>query len=128
MKYAAMLAEKMRQHGAHAWLINTGWTAGGYGTGSRMKLAHTRAIIDGIHSGELERATYSETPVFGLHVPGDVPGVPREALRPEDTWSDKGAFRTTLLRLGTMYTNNFEKCAACLPALAWRACVRGWWW
>lgn len=58
----------MQAHGTHAWLVNTGWTGGRYGVGSRMSIAHTRSIIDGIHSGELERAEYVETPIFHLKV------------------------------------------------------------
>ena len=63
-----MLAEKMHQHNATAWLVNTGWTAGPYGVGYRMKLRHTRRIIDAIHNGELSRAKYNTTPIFNLHV------------------------------------------------------------
>lgn len=69
MKYAAMLAEKMEQHGAVAWLVNTGWTGGRYGVGHRIALKHTRAIVDGIHSGELEHVPTVDTPIFNLHVP-----------------------------------------------------------
>lgn len=68
MKYAAMLADKMHRHGATAWLVNTGWTAGGYGVGHRMKLRHTRSIVDAIHSGELNAAETTTTPIFGLKV------------------------------------------------------------
>ena len=68
MKYAAMLAEKMQRHNATAWLVNTGWTAGGYGVGYRMKLRHTRSIVDAIHSGELKTAETTATPIFGLQV------------------------------------------------------------
>ncbi len=63
-----MLSEKMSKHGTTAWLVNTGWTAGGYGVGYRMKLKHTRAIIDAIHSGELAGADYTTTQYFGLQV------------------------------------------------------------
>ena len=63
-----MLAEKMRTHSATAWLVNTGWTAGPYGVGHRMKLKHTRSIIDAIHNGELGKAEYRTTPIFNLHV------------------------------------------------------------
>jgi phosphoenolpyruvate carboxykinase (ATP) len=68
MKYASMLAEKMEQHGTTAWLLNTGWTGGRYGVGSRIKLKYTRAILDAIHTGELVNAPTLETPVFKLLV------------------------------------------------------------
>lgn len=67
-QYAAMLAEKMQKHGATAWLVNTGWTAGGYGVGYRMKLRHTRSIVDAIHSGELKGAETRPTDIFRLMV------------------------------------------------------------
>lgn len=74
MKYAAMLAERMEAHGTRAWLINTGWTGGGYGEGQRMSLKHTRSIVDAIHSGELEKAEYGTTSIFKLAVPKSCPG------------------------------------------------------
>lgn len=68
MKYASMLAEKMRQHGTKGWLVNTGWTGGSYGVGSRISLKYTRAIIDAIHSGVLDSVSYAEVPLFNLQV------------------------------------------------------------
>jgi phosphoenolpyruvate carboxykinase (ATP) len=68
MKYAAMLADKMRQHGTKGWLVNTGWTGGSYGVGSRISLKYTRAIIDAIHSGALDSVEYVEMPLFKLQV------------------------------------------------------------
>jgi phosphoenolpyruvate carboxykinase (ATP) len=68
MKYAAMLADKMSQHGTKAWLVNTGWTGGSYGVGSRISLKYTRAIIDAIHSGALDNVTFAEVPLFNLQV------------------------------------------------------------
>ncbi|GLC41483.1 hypothetical protein PLESTB_001006800 [Pleodorina starrii] len=107
-KYATMLAEKMEAHGTHAWLVNTGWTGGKYGVGKRMSLKHTRAIIDAIHSGELEKAEYVSTPIFGLQVPVAISGVPTDILSPENVWSNKDAFAATLNKLGHMFVNNFE--------------------
>ena len=83
-KYASMLAEKMKQHGTTAWLVNTGWSGGSYGVGRRIKLAYTRSIIDAIHNGSLLQANYSQTSIFGLNVPDKVEGVPAEILRPEN--------------------------------------------
>ncbi|KAF5769592.1 putative carboxy-lyase [Helianthus annuus] len=107
-RYAAMLATKMEKHGATGWLVNTGWSGGSYGSGSRMKLAYTRKIIDAIHSGSLLSANYKKTEVFGLEIPTEVEGVPSEILDPVNTWSDKKAYKDTLLKLGGLFKNNFE--------------------
>ncbi|RAL40604.1 hypothetical protein DM860_006674 [Cuscuta australis] len=107
-KYAAMLSEKMQKHGATGWLVNTGWSAGSYGTGRRIKLAHTRKIIDAIHSGELLEAKYAKTEVFGLEIPTTIEGVPSEILNPINTWADKDAYNATLLKLGGLFKKNFE--------------------
>ncbi|KAK6130547.1 hypothetical protein DH2020_035693 [Rehmannia glutinosa] len=107
-KYAAMLAEKMQKHGATGWLVNTGWSGGSYGSGSRIKLAYTRKIIDVIHSGALLEANYKKTEVFGLEIPTEIEGVPSEILDPANTWSDKNAHNDTLLKLGGLFKKNFE--------------------
>ncbi|GIL76342.1 hypothetical protein Vretimale_5908 [Volvox reticuliferus] len=107
-KYATMLAEKMAKHGTTAWLINTGWTGGKYGVGKRMSLKHTRAIIDAIHSGELDNAEFVTTPIFGLQVPKSISGVPSEVLSPENVWGNKNEFATTLNNLGHMFVKNFK--------------------
>ncbi|CAK7355974.1 unnamed protein product [Dovyalis caffra] len=107
-RYAAMLAEKMKQHGATAWLVNTGWSGGSYGSGSRIKLAYTRKIIDAIHSGSLLKAEYMKTEVFGLEIPTNVEGVPSEILNPVNTWPDKQAYDDTLLKLAGLFKSNFE--------------------
>jgi phosphoenolpyruvate carboxykinase (ATP) len=112
MKYASMLAEKMQKHGSTAWLVNTGWTAGGYGVGYRMKLKHTRAIIDAIHSGELAGADCSATPIFGLQVPKRVSRVPDEILQPSSQWKDGAAFDKSLRHLASLYSANFKKYAS----------------
>eukprot|EP00246_Nothoceros_aenigmaticus_P002378 TRINITY_DN13247_c0_g1_i1.p1 TRINITY_DN13247_c0_g1~~TRINITY_DN13247_c0_g1_i1.p1 ORF type:complete len:655 (+),score=106.13 TRINITY_DN13247_c0_g1_i1:605-2569(+) len=106
-KYAAMLAEKMQKYGATAWLVNTGWSGGSYGVGQRMKLAYTRKIIDAIHDGSLLKESYSETPIFGLHVPDRVNGVPTQILRPENMWSDKNVYNETLTKLAGLFKKNF---------------------
>ncbi|HAY36261.1 MAG TPA: phosphoenolpyruvate carboxykinase (ATP), partial [Bacteroidetes bacterium] len=108
-KYAEMLADKMELHGAKAWLINTGMTGGAYGTGSRMSLAHTRAIIDAIHDGSLDEVETHSEPVFGVEIPVAVPGVPTEVLNPKDSWSDKKAFDETASKLAELFNKNFEQ-------------------
>ncbi|KAL0432634.1 UNVERIFIED_CONTAM: Phosphoenolpyruvate carboxykinase (ATP) [Sesamum latifolium] len=107
-KYAAMLAEKMQKHGATGWLVNTGWSGGSYGSGSRIKLAYTRKIIDAIHSGALLEANYTKTEIFGLEIPTEIEGVPSEILDPANTWSDRNAYKDTLLKLGGLFKKNFE--------------------
>ena len=108
-KYAELLAEKMRNHKADAWLVNTGWSGGAYGVGARMKLRYTRAIIDAIHSGELSRAATVEDALFGLQVPTSVSGVPSEILVPKNTWKDAAAYDAAALKLANLFKNNFTK-------------------
>ena len=108
-KYAEMLAEKLQKHGAQTWLVNTGWTGGPYGVGSRMSLSHTRAIIDAIHAGTLKDVETVEDPIFGVHVPKHVPGVPDEVLIPRLTWKDEAKFDETARKLASLFKKNFEK-------------------
>lgn len=107
MKYAQLLADKMQNHAANAWLINTGWTGGPYGTGNRIKLAHTRAIIDAIHSGELARGATAIEPRFGLTVPAACPNCPAEILLPRNTWQDKSAYDAMAQKLAGLFMENF---------------------
>jgi len=110
-KYAEMLAEKMRKHGAEAWLVNTGWSGGAYGTGLRMKLEYTRAIIDAIHSGELATAPTTIDPFFGFEVPQRCSGVPDAILTPRKVWSDSAAYDSTAAHLADLFRKNFSKYA-----------------
>ncbi|MBC7853801.1 MAG: phosphoenolpyruvate carboxykinase (ATP) [Pirellulaceae bacterium] len=107
MKYAQLLADKMQHHSAGAWLVNTGWTGGSYGAGHRIKLAHTRAIIDVIHSGELAKAPTQAEPIFGLAIPTSCPGIPSEILSPKTSWSDKSAYDATAAKLARLFRENF---------------------
>eukprot|EP00761_Pharyngomonas_kirbyi_P011412 gb/GECH01011437.1/.p1 GENE.gb/GECH01011437.1/~~gb/GECH01011437.1/.p1 ORF type:complete len:565 (+),score=157.37 gb/GECH01011437.1/:1-1695(+) len=107
-KYASMLAEKLQQHKASAWLVNTGWTGGSFGVGHRFKLKHTRAIIDAINNGSLENVETEEMPIFGLRVPKECPGVPDEVLMPKRTWKDKSAFDETASKLAKLFVDNFK--------------------
>jgi phosphoenolpyruvate carboxykinase (ATP) len=108
-KYAQLLAEKVQQHGTHAWLLNTGLTGGPHGTGRRMSLAHTRALIDAIHDGTLATAPVATDPVFGLQVPTACPGVPPEILLPRTTWASPEAYDQQANHLAGLFTKNFEK-------------------
>ena len=108
-RYAELLASKLHKHGAQTWLVNTGWTGGGYGVGKRMRIAHTRAIIDGIHSGALAKAESVADPIFGFQVPTSCPGVPSEVLIPKNTWADKGKFDATAKKLALLFQSNFAQ-------------------
>ncbi len=110
-KYATLLAERIRANNAQAWLVNTGWSGGAYGTGSRIKLAYTRAIIDAIHSGALAQAETTFDPHFGLEVPKRCPGVPDALLLPKNTWADQSAYERTAKKLIGLFEANFAKYA-----------------
>lgn len=108
-KYAELLAAKIREHDTKAWLVNTGFTGGPYGVGSRMRLPHTRAIIDAIHSGALLEAAVRKDDVFGFDVPVACPNVPSEILIPRDTWADEEAYGRAARRLAERFASNFER-------------------
>ncbi len=108
-KYAELLAEKMEKHGATAWLVNTGWTGGAHGTGSRISLKYTRAIIDAIHNDALKDVETVTDPLFGLVVPTSCPNVPSELLIPRNTWADKAAFDKQARELAELFEKNFEQ-------------------
>ncbi|MEM1061881.1 MAG: phosphoenolpyruvate carboxykinase (ATP) [Planctomycetota bacterium] len=116
MKYAELLAEKLNKHGANCWLVNTGWSGGAYGEGSRMKLKLTRAIIDAIHGGSLADAPTKPDPVFGFGVVTECAGVPPEVLVPKQTWADGSKYDETAAKLAGLFAKNFEKYAGvCTP-------------
>jgi phosphoenolpyruvate carboxykinase (ATP) len=108
-KYAELLAEKMKETGANAWLVNTGWSGGAYGVGSRMKLKYTRAIIEAIQSGAFENVEMVIDAEFGMEVPTSCPGVPTEILVPKNTWADKAAYDVVKAKLVGLFQNNFKK-------------------
>ncbi len=110
-KYAELLAAKMEQHGSNAWLVNTGWTGGPHGVGSRLSIKHTRAIIDAIHSGELAECPTVEDPLFGLHVPTQCANVPTDVLTPKSTWEDQVAYEETAEKLARLFRENFGQYA-----------------
>lgn len=107
--YAQMLGEKLREHGSRVWLVNTGWTGGGHGVGSRMKLSYTRSMVRAALAGKLDDVETITDPVFGLAVPVSVPGVPDEILRPRDTWLDPEAYDAAASKLAQMFRDNFVK-------------------
>lgn len=107
-KYAELLAQKMNQHKARVWLVNTGWSGGGPGVGSRMKLGFTRAIIDAIHAGQLNEAPVARDPVFGFDIVTQCHGVPHEMLLPKKAWSDANAYESTAKKLARLFCENFK--------------------
>jgi phosphoenolpyruvate carboxykinase (ATP) len=110
--YAQMLGEKLDEHGATVWLVNTGWTGGPYGEGQRMPIAATRALLRAGLEGELENVAYREDPIFGFEVPVEVPGVEASLLDPRSTWSDPDAYDEKARYLATRFKENFEKFGA----------------
>jgi phosphoenolpyruvate carboxykinase (ATP) len=110
-RYAAMLGDKMNSQKANVWLINTGWTGGPFGTGTRIKLSYTRAMISAALEGKLDGVEYTKLPVFNLSMPASCPGVPSELLDPSSTWEDKDAYDKQILALADLFIKNFEKYA-----------------
>ena len=106
-RYAEMLAERMAKHKVNCWLVNTGWTGGKYGTGSRCPLKYTRRIIDAIHSGELAKAEYENFGTFNLSIPTSLEGVPPELLNPRKAWKNKEGFEREVRKLAGMFQKAF---------------------
>ncbi len=115
-KYAEMLGAKMKENEVNVWMINTGWSGGSYGTGSRMKLSYTRAMITAALNGSLDNVAYEQHPVFGMMMPKTCPGAPAEILNPKSTWSDAAAYDATAKNLAQQFIKNFEKYAAGVSA------------
>jgi len=115
-KYAELLADKMKKHHASVWLVNTGWSGGGAGVGSRMKLGITRAVIDAIHTGALTDAPGVKDPVFGFETVVEVPGVPKEVLNPRDAWKDNAGYDAAAAKLAGLFAKNFAKYADAVSA------------
>lgn len=108
-RYAEMLSKKMQDAGVNVWLVNTGWTGGAYGTGSRMKLKHTRSMITEALEGRLDSVEFEQHPIFGLAMPTDCQNVPNEILNPKNTWADKAAYDKKAMELANSFRANFEK-------------------
>jgi phosphoenolpyruvate carboxykinase (ATP) len=106
-KYAEMLAERIHRHKVAAWLVNTGWSGGAYGTGERIRLSYTRAIIDAIHAGTLAQVPATEDPIFGVAVPTRCPGCPEEILVPSKTWYNEGDYSATAMKLAGLFHKSF---------------------
>jgi phosphoenolpyruvate carboxykinase (ATP) len=109
IKYARMLGDLLRKHKANVWLINTGWSGGPYGTGERIRLDYTRAIVNAALTGELDKVKTHTDSIFGLAVPTQIAGVPAKVLNPRQTWSDPAAYDAQAKRLAAMFRENFDK-------------------
>ena len=110
--YAEMLSAKMKENNVNVWLLNTGWSGGPYGVGSRIKLKYTRSMITSILKGELENVELEMHPIFGLFMPKYCPGIPTEILNPMNTWLQKGAYIQKSIQLAHSFHLNFEKFSA----------------
>lgn len=109
--YAKLLGENMKQHSVDCWLVNTGWSGGPYGVGSRMKIAYTRAMVTAALNGSLTKVPTKEDPIFGMHIPISCQNVPTEVLTPRNTWQDKASYDDHAQKLAAMFKKNFEEFA-----------------
>lgn len=109
IKYARMLGDLLRRHKANVWLINTGWSGGPPGTGKRINLEYTRAIVNAALTGQLDKVKTQTDQVFGLAVPAEIKGVPSKVLNPRQTWDDAAAYDAQAKKLAAMFRQNFDK-------------------
>ncbi len=107
--YAKMLGDRLDHHAASAWLINTGWTGGPYGTGERMNITYTRNMVRAALNGDLDGVATVTDPVFGVEVPVSCPGVPADVLHPRQTWHDAEAYDAQAAKLAAMFIENFRQ-------------------
>ena len=114
-EYAAMLAERLEAHGVRAWLVNTGWTGGPYGTGERMNIDHTRRMVRAALDGHLDDVPTVTDPIFRVEVPTQCPEVPSEVLQPRATWPDREAYDRQASALARMFEENFAEYADAVP-------------
>jgi phosphoenolpyruvate carboxykinase (ATP) len=103
-----MLGEKIARHKARVWLVNTGWTGGPYGVGTRMKIAYTRAMIRAALAGALDGVAYERDPIFNLQIPASCPEVPADVLKPRATWANGAAYDEQAAKLARMFVENFK--------------------
>ena len=107
--YAQLLADKIAEHRAECWLVNTGWTGGPYGIGSRMKIQHTRALLNAVLNGTLEKVEMQTDPIFHFQVPLEAPDVPSEVLKPRDTWANSNEYDVQAKKLAGLFHKNFAQ-------------------
>jgi len=106
--YGRMLADLIARHGSTCWLVNTGWSGGQYGVGSRMSIKHTRALLRRALDGSLTRMEFHKEPFFGLNIPAHVPGIPDEVLDPRQSWADRAAYDQMAKHLIQRFEENFS--------------------
>ncbi|HHW58170.1 MAG TPA: phosphoenolpyruvate carboxykinase (ATP) [Clostridia bacterium] len=109
MVYAKMLGQKIEKHNTKVYLVNTGWSGGPYGIGSRINLTYTRAMVTAALNGSLDSVEFVKDPIFNLNIPTSCPGVPSEILNPKNTWTDKEAYEKAAKNLATRFAENFKK-------------------
>jgi len=114
--YAQLLEDRITTHGADCWLINTGWSGGPHGVGSRMKISYTRAMVTAALNGTLKDVPMVKDPIFNVMVPQSCPGVPSEVLNPKNTWKDKDAYDAMAKKLAKLFQDNFKQFADSVPA------------
>ena len=114
-KYAEMLGQKIAAHGVKVWMVNTGWTGGAYGTGSRIQLRYSRAMIHAALNGALDQVEYHKDPVFGLMIPDRCSGVDTKILTPENTWESRAAYAAQAKELAAAFVQNFEQYRNLVP-------------
>ncbi|WP_371381415.1 phosphoenolpyruvate carboxykinase (ATP) [Sporomusa aerivorans] len=115
LRYAELLGDKLKRYGTQVFLINTGWSGGPYGIGSRMKLSYTRAMVTAAIEGQLDQVPYQLDPVFNVYVPSSCPGVPEAILAPRNTWADKSAYDQKALELARLFVKNFSSFKQNMP-------------
>ena len=125
--YARILGQKIKATGAACWLVNTGWSGGGYGVGERMKIKHTRAMLNAALNGELETVEFSEDPYFGLFIPKECPGVPESLLQPRHTWSDKKAYDLAAHEVARRFEANFKQFEQNVESTVLKVAIRAAW-
>jgi len=109
MRYAELLRSKMKKHGVRIWLVNTGWTGGGFGVGKRLPLQMTRSMVRAALSGALDRVEYVHDPIFNLRSPASCPDIPSNLLKPSRVWANKDAYQASALKLAELFKKNFEQ-------------------
>ncbi len=107
--YAKLLGDKIKKHNVKCWLVNTGWTGGPHGEGSRMKIQYTRAMLNAALSGKLDNVETQKDPFFNLNVPVSCDGVPKEVLNPRNTWKNKDKYDEMAKKLANMFIENFKE-------------------
>lgn len=116
LKYARLLGEKIDQHNTEVYLLNTGWSGGSYGTGHRMDLKYTRAMVTAILEGQIGLAGWDTDPIFQVQIPRHCPGVPVDVLVPVNTWKDKDAYYQTAEKLAGLFAKNVKRFEGEMPA------------